>query len=103
MMSYKIIFDEVILKQLKKAGKDQLLKNILSKSFNKIEKLGPRAGDLIDSQLKIYEIKIKRPPIRLFYKHNVLTNEIYVFEYAVKTSQEKQQSVIEKIKSKLKS
>ena len=99
-MSYKIIFDEVILKQFKKAGKNELIRSILSKCFHKIESLGPRAGVLIDSQLKIYEVKIKRPPIRLFYKHNIETDEIYIFEYMMKTSQEKQQSVIEKIRKK---
>jgi len=101
-MEYEIIFDDIILKQLKKAGKNKFLRDILSKIFNKIENLGPRAGVLIDPQLKIYEVKMKRPPVRLFYKHNTKTNEIYVFEYMIKTSREKQQSVIDKIKRKLK-
>ena len=43
---------------------------------------------------------MKRPPLRLFFKHNVEIDEIYVFEYMMKTSQEKQQSVINKIKRK---
>ena len=100
-MKYKIIFDRIILKQLKKAGKNKQVRNILSKSFDKIESLGPRAGKLLDSQLRIYEIKIKRPPIRLFYKHDILTNEIYVFEYVMKTSEKKQQSIIDKIRKKI--
>ena len=99
-MNYKIIFDKIIIKQLRKAGKNEVIKSILSKSFDKIEELGPRAGKLIDSQLKIYEIKIKRPPLRLFFKHNTKTNEIYVFEYVMKTSEQKQQSAIDKIRRK---
>ena len=100
-MGYKIVFDEVILRQLKKAGKNKFIRDILSKFFDKIEELGPRAGQLIDSKLKIYEMKMKRPPIRLFFKHKLETNEIYVFEYIMKTSHEKQQSVIDKIRNKL--
>ena len=68
-MKYEIVFDDIILKQLKKAGKNKFLRNILDKIFDKIENLGPRAGVLIDPQLKIYEVKMKRPPVRLFYKH----------------------------------
>lgn len=101
MMKYKIIFDRIILKQIKKAGKNKQIRDILSKSFDKIEKFGPRAGKLLDSQMRIYEIKIKRPPIRLFYKHDILTNEIYVFEYVMKTSEKKQQSIIDKIRKKI--
>lgn len=100
-MPYKIVFDEVILNQLKKAGKNKFIRDILSKFFDKIEKLGPDAGELIDSKLKIYEIKMKRPPLRLFFKHNIETNEMYVFEYIMKTSQEKQQSFIDKIRRKI--
>lgn len=100
-MVYKLVFDEVILKQLKKAGKNKFIRDILSKFFDKIEDLGPRAGQLIDSKLKIYEIKMKRPPIRLFFKHNTETNEVYVFEYIMKTSDEKQQSIIDKIRNKI--
>ena len=100
-MKYEIVFDEVILEQFKKAGKNRQIRDILSKSFDKIEELGPRAGKLLDSQLRIYEVKIKRPPIRLFFKHNVTTDEIYVFEYLMKTSEHKQQSIIDKIRKKI--
>jgi len=98
MERFKLIFDEVILKQLKKAGKNNAIREILSKILNKIEELGPRAGKLLDSQLHIYEVKMKNPPIRLYYKYNIQNNEIYVFEYEMKTSEEKQKRTIEKIK-----
>ena len=98
MKNFNLIFDEIILAQLKKAGKNNAIKNILSKILNKIEELGPRAGKLLDSQLRIYEIKMKHPPIRLYYKHNIATNEIYIFEYEMKTSEEKQNKTIERIK-----
>ena len=63
--------------------------------------MGPNAGKLLDSKLFIYEVKSKHPPIRLYYKHNIPTNEIYVFEYEMKTSEGRQQNTIEKIKKKI--
>lgn len=98
--NYTLIFDDVIIKQLKKAAKNQHIKGILTKMLDKLEYLGADAGNLLDSQLFIYEIKIKHPPIRLYFKHNKQTNEIYIFEFEMKTSPEKQQATIEKIKQR---
>ena len=95
---YVLAFDKIIIKQLKKV--DQQIKNILSKMFDKLELAGPNAGELLDSKFHIYEIKNKHPPIRLYFKHNIMTNEIYIFEFEMKTSPEKQQATIEKIKTK---
>ncbi len=99
--NYKIIFDEVIFRQLEKTGKNKQLRDILSNIFNKIEEHGPRAGKLIDSRLKLYEIKLKHPPLRLYYRHNIFTNDIYLFEYEMKTSEKKQNLTIEKIRKKI--
>ena len=92
--NHTLVFDDVMVKQLKKAAKNQHIKNILTKLLDKLENLGADAGDLLDSQLFIYEIKNKHPPIRLYFKHNKQTDEIYVFEFEMKTSPEKQQSTI---------
>ena len=102
MTNFKIIFDEIILNQLKQYGKNQQIRDIISKLFDKIEELGHRAGKLIDSQLFIYEVKIKRPPIRLYFKHVKDSNNIYLFEYELKTSEEKQRRTIFKVKRKAK-
>ena len=99
-INYNLIFDDVMVKQLKKAAKNQHIKEILTKMLDKLEFSGPDAGELLDSQLSIYEIKIKHPPIRLYYKHNKSTNEIYVFEFEMKTSPEKQEATIKKLKQK---
>ena len=100
--NYKLIFDDVILRQLKKAGKNYQVKLILTKILDKIEEFGPGAGrNLLDSRLSLFEVKVMHPPIRLYYKHNKKTNEIYVFEYEMKTSKDKQQGTIDKIKKKL--
>ena len=69
--------------------------------FDKLELSGPDAGELLDSQLSRYKIKIKHPPIRLYYKHNKSTNEVYVFEFEMKTSPEKQKATIIKLKNKV--
>lgn len=98
---YTLIFDKVIIKQLKKAAKNNQVKEILIKMLDSIEEFGEEAGELLDSQLFIYEVKNIHPPIRLYYQHSKLSNEIKIFEYEMKTSQEKQQNTIEKIKRKL--
>ena len=98
--NYTLVFDDVMIKQLKKAGKNQHIKEILTKMLDKLELSGPDAGELLDSQLAVYEVKIKHPPLRLYFKHNKPTNEIYVFEFEIKTSPEKQKATIIKIKRK---
>ncbi len=100
---YPLVFDDVMIKHLKKAGKNQHIKEILTKMLDKLELTGPDAGELLDSQLFIYEVKIKHPPIRLYFKHNKQTDEIYVFEFEMKTSLERQQATIEKVKQKARS
>lgn len=99
-MAFRVIFDDVILKQLKKLGEKEEIRTIISNMLNKIEEFGPRAGKLIDSKLFIYEIKNKKPPIRLYFKHVQDSNDIYVFEYELKTSEEKQRRTIGKLKEK---
>jgi hypothetical protein len=100
MVNFPVVFDDIMLKQLQKAGKNQQLKEILRTMLDEIEERGPQAGKLLDSHLFIYEIKNKHPPIRLYFKHQLQTNEIYVFEYEMKTSEDKQQRTIEKIRLK---
>src|SRR3989344_2545065 len=95
---YTLIFDEVILKQLKKAAKEKSVKEILIKMLDKIELLGPNARKLLDVKLRIYELKNKHPPLRLYFKEKASSNEIYVFEYEIKTSGKRQEKTIEKIK-----
>ncbi len=99
-MKFRAIFDEVMLKQLRKLGEKEEIKRILSRMLDKIEELGPRAGKLIDSRLFIYEVKNKKPAVRLYFKHVRGSYDIYVFEYELKTSEEKQQRTIGKIRDK---
>jgi hypothetical protein len=98
--NYTLIFDDVILHQLKQAGRKKQIRNILSQLFDKIETLGPRAGKLVDSHVFIYEIKLKSPPMRLYFQHRKDSTEIGVFEYEMKTSKKKQKRTIGKLKRK---
>ena len=101
MANYTLVFDDVMIKQLKKAAKNQHIKEILTKMLDKLELSGPDAGELLDPQLSLYEVKIKHPPLRLYFKHNRSTNEIYVFEFEMKTSPEKQKATIINLKKKI--
>ena len=96
---YEIKFDDILLDQLKKV--DESEKKILSKMFDKIEEKGPKAGKMIDSKLFIYEMKNKRPPIRLYFKHMKDSKNIWLFEYEMKTSEKKQKRTIGRIKDRI--
>ena len=48
---YELIFDDVMIRQLKKASKNQQIKAILSRMFNRLELVGHMAGKLLDSKL----------------------------------------------------
>ncbi|GBE18672.1 hypothetical protein BMS3Abin16_01278 [archaeon BMS3Abin16] len=75
------LFDTLILDQLKRLGRELRIKRLdISKMLDKTEELGPGAGKLLDPKLGLYEVKSKKPPIRLYFKHLVDTDEIYVFE-----------------------
>ena len=97
---FNLVFDDIILKQLQKAAKNQAVKQILIKMLDKIEILGPNAGKLLDSKLFIYETKNKHPPIRLYFKYNLINNEIYIFEYEMKTSKKEQNKTLNRIRKK---
>jgi len=99
---FKLVFDDVMLAQLKKIGEKKRLRELLSNIFDKMELLGPRAGELIDSHLFLYEIKVKHPPLRLYYKHVKETNELYLFEYEMKNSQQKQATMFRRGARKMK-
>ncbi len=61
--NYTLVFDDVIIKQLKKAAKNRHIQEILAKMLDKLELSGLNAGELLDPQLSLYEVKLKHPPI----------------------------------------
>lgn len=98
---YVLVFDEVMIKQLKKVARDGVVKQILTKMFDRLEEFGPNAGKLLDSKLFIYELKTNHPPLRLYYVPSVETKEIKIFEFEMKTSPEKQKGTIKELREKL--
>jgi hypothetical protein len=99
-LTYKILFDEVMLHQLKKAGKDRGVRDILSKMMDRIEESGPSAGKCIDYKLFLYEVKAKHPPLRLYFRYNP-DDTINLFEFEMKTSEKKQDRTIAKLRKKI--
>src|SRR3989344_1423622 len=84
MARYNLVFDEIILKQLKDLSKNKGLKEIISKILDKIEELGPNAGNLLDSKLHIYEMKnfnkkTKRNNSKAKKKIRILSLFLYTF------------------------
>ena len=100
MAEFTLVFDEIMLTQLKKLGEDTHTRKRLTKFLDKLEQIGPRAGKLLDSKLFIYEIKAKSPPLRLYFQHIKNTDELYVFEYELKTNSKKQNQTINKLRKK---
>lgn len=98
--TYQLVYDEVILKQLKKIEKDANLKNLFAKFLDKIAILGPFAGKMLDPILPLYEVKCKRPPLRIYFRIDKLQKEAYLYEFEMKTDPRSQFYTIERIKQK---
>lgn len=96
---FNIVFDKEMLKQLKQVKKD--VEAHITRCFDKLEELGPRAGDLIDSKLNIYELKMKKPPIRIYYCYERNENKLIIFKFEMKKSPEKQKSTISNIRKRI--
>ena len=47
--NYTLVFDDVMIKQLKKVAKNNHIKEILIKMLDKLELSGPSTGELLDS------------------------------------------------------
>lgn len=101
-MPYQLVFDDVIAEQLRKLKENEPIQKILSTMFDKIEGQGTLAGKGIDRQLHLYEMKCKHPPIRLYFKQTS-PSEILLFEFELKTSPEKQQKTIGKLRFRIRS
>ncbi|HLD05441.1 MAG TPA: hypothetical protein VJG90_07005 [Candidatus Nanoarchaeia archaeon] len=98
---YVVGFDPVFAKQWKKLEKDRLLKSILKKMLDKIERLGLGAGKLLDGSLGLYELKNLHPPIRLYFQYKQLVDTFVVLEFEMKTSEDKQKGTIKKLRDKI--
>lgn len=103
MAEYEVSYDPKFEKQFDKISKNKHLVDLLSKLIKRIRLLGPDAGKLIDAKMSIYEIKMKRPPLRLYFWYRLALQDIYIIEYQLKTSKDAQRKVIDNIKERLQS
>jgi mRNA-degrading endonuclease RelE of RelBE toxin-antitoxin system len=101
MKKYELVFDKVIFKQLKKLNKNNQIKSIISKMFDNLESNGGTIGKMLNNQLMLFELKNKRPSIRLYYKIMANNIEIYILEYELKKNKKKQIITIERLKTKI--
>lgn len=102
MPPYTFIFDDALSQQLKDLAQEQAIRRLLTKMLNRLELCGPSIGKLIDSHAFIYELKSKLPLLRLYFKHVLQTNEIYIFEFEMKTSSKKQHATLQRLRKKTK-
>ncbi|MBS3139547.1 hypothetical protein J4479_00945 [Candidatus Woesearchaeota archaeon] len=98
---YPVVFDEVIRIKLQKAIEKSEFKKIIINWLDELECNGPISGKLLDNHLWLYEMKNKHPPLRLYFYHQKSTNKIIIFECEMKTSEQKQQKTINKVKNRL--
>jgi hypothetical protein len=97
MKRHKILFDDYFLKQISKT-KNNNIKNIISNLLDKLEVLGPLAGKLLDSKLQFYELKNKKPAIRIYFKVSPNKNIILIGGFEIKKSKGRQNKTIDRIK-----
>jgi mRNA-degrading endonuclease RelE of RelBE toxin-antitoxin system len=98
---YTLIFSKKSLKQSSKLSANAPIKNILCNKFNLLEEKGPDAGKILDVSLQFYEIKIKRPPLRIYFFTYKSTIEILFVE--METSSNSQQKLIEYLEKYIRS
>lgn len=101
MQNYELIFDEGIKRQMEKDKRNHHLLMLLRKAFEKIGEKGENAGKLINIGRRIYEIKFKRPPLRIYFKVNQISKLAVVYGYQIKQSQKDQQDYINKLLIKI--
>jgi len=102
MKKYELIFGDTILKKLKKIESEKDIKKRVSKMLDKIEEKGPKSGKLLDSIVNLYEIKSKKPPLRLYFEIIFDGNKAEIIDFEMKKNPENQNKLIAKIINYLK-
>ena len=97
MSNYELIFGKSILKKLKRVESQKDIKDLVSKMLDKIEEKGPKAGKLLDPTFNLYEIKSKKPPLRLYFEIIFEGKYAEIIDFEMKRSQTKQKTLIRKI------
>ncbi len=94
MKAYFVIFDKVVKKKLEKAAKNSAYKKILTRWFDQLELEGPTTGKLLDNKVWLYEMKSKRPPLRLYFHYQKTARKIILLDLEIKKGKNKQQKTI---------
>ena len=100
MKKFELLIDESCKKKIEKIRYKKIGK-IISKWLNEIEVKGEKAGKLLNSKFHLYEKKISKPSLRLYYQIILKKNKAYIINFEIKKSKEKQNKLIEKIKKLL--
>ena len=98
---YTLFFKEKVKDQINKFHDKKDITTLINKMLDKMEILGQHAGNLIDNKRSLYEIKMKSPPLRLYYQVIEHEKKILVFEFEMKTSPKKQKKTINKLKKEI--
>lgn len=101
MAKYLVVFDEVVRDKMLAALADASYKSIIKKWLDLLESHGTNAGKLLDNHVWLYELKCKKPPLRLYYHVQKATGRIIIFELEMKTDDKKQKKTIGKLRHRL--
>jgi mRNA-degrading endonuclease RelE of RelBE toxin-antitoxin system len=98
---YKLVFDAPIKAKLDHILLKSSYKELIRKWFDELEKEGSKAGKLLDNHTWLYELKNKKPPLRLYYHYQESTGKVILFDIEMKTSEKKQNKLIRKLKYRI--
>ena len=76
---YEVVFDEVVKVRLQKVIVESEYRDIIKGWLDDLEAGGPASGKLLDNHIWLYEMKSKRPPLRLYFYHQQSTGKIIIF------------------------
>lgn len=91
----EITFDSKALKEFKKLAINSEVQKILKKKLDKLESKGCH-GKIIDAKFSIYELKNKKPAIRLYFYPRG-DSEIRILGFQIKKSDGSQKKYIKEL------
>lgn len=97
MSMFKLHFTKKATKQLLKLSKNKSVFEILQTAFDSLEEKGADVGKLLDVKTGLFELKRKRPPLRIYY--GVEMSKVIIIEIEFKKSTRGQNVLISKLMS----
>lgn len=96
---HNVVFDDIMKKHWCKYNRNYEVKIAIRSMVHSLKIEGINAGRCINVKLQLYEIKRKRPPLRLYYQP--IADEILLLACEMKTNKKKQQSLIDSLLKKI--